>query len=405
MLDKACAAIASADSELFEECLAGIERQLARKPPVGVVHRRAFLASCHAAIRQAWMRGWQPADVVRVVGRRLGAPHVRMVIDLIAAQHSEYATATVAESWEAQLTAVGATVWWSADSEYFTSFAERELIDPNLSYRYALEVLHSLRSLPRLEVLVPLPGSARRGSLAPNMVSGVPVDTRMRDKIRGLLSKAESTEYPEEAESLTVKAQELMARYSIDYVLLAASTGSPADPVGVRIGIDNPYEDPKATLLQRVADANGCQAAFAKPFGFSTVVGFARDVEAVEVLFTSLLVQATAAMIAAGSRTDAMGRSRTRSVRQSFLHPYSVRIGQRLRGAADMVGRDMNTETGGALVPVLAARDEAVRRAADTMIGGTVQRSFHVSNREGWILGTVAADRANVNVRRGLEAS
>ena len=61
------------------------------------------------------------------------------------------------------------------------------------------------------------------------------------------------------------------------------------------------------------------------------MVGFAGDVEAVELLFTSLLVQATAAMMRAGSRTGRNGRSRTRSFRQSFLHAYAVRIGQRLR--------------------------------------------------------------------------
>jgi hypothetical protein len=235
------------------------------------------------------------------------------------------------------------------------------------------------------------------------MVAGTPVDTRMRDKIRALLSKAESTEFPEEAESLTAKAQELMARYSIDYALLAAKAGSKDEPVGVRVGIDNPYEDPKATLLQRVTEANGCRAAFSKALGFSTVVGFARDVDAVEVMFTSLLVQATSTMISAGSRFDRHGRSRTRSFRQSFLHAYAMRIGQRLREATDAVGREMNAEAGGALVPVLAAKDEAVRRAAEAVFGDTELKAFTIGNREGWISGTVAADRANIDIRRSLD--
>lgn len=54
------------------------------------------------------------------------------------------------------------------------------------------------------------------------------------------------------------------------------------------------------------------------------------DLDAVELLFTSLLVQATTAMLAAGSRQDAHGRSRTRSFRQSFLAAYAQRIGERL---------------------------------------------------------------------------
>ena len=48
----------------------------------------------------------------------------------------------------------------------------------------------------------------------------------MLDKVRALLAKAESTEFPEEAGALTSRAQQLMARYSIDHALLAAQTGS-----------------------------------------------------------------------------------------------------------------------------------------------------------------------------------
>ena len=58
------------------------------------------------------------------------------------------------------------------------------------------------------------------------------------------------------------------------------------------------------------------------------------DLAAVEMLFTSLLVQATAAMVHAGPRRDARGRSRTRSFRHAFLNAYAARIGERLRDAA-----------------------------------------------------------------------
>jgi len=107
-----------------------------------------------------------------------------------------------------------------------------------------------------------VPGTARRGSLAPNQIGDASPDRRMLDKVRALLAKAESIEYAEEAESLSAKAEELMARHRIDYALLAADAGTRDAPVGVRVTIDNPYEDPKATLLERVAEANGCRAAF-----------------------------------------------------------------------------------------------------------------------------------------------
>jgi len=44
-------------------------------------------------------------------------------------------------------------------------------------------------------------------------------------EIASSLAKAESTEFAEEAEAFSARAQELMAKYSIDHVLLAAQSG------------------------------------------------------------------------------------------------------------------------------------------------------------------------------------
>ncbi|GAB3867537.1 hypothetical protein ACFPIJ_22955 [Dactylosporangium cerinum] len=71
-------------------------------------------------------RGWQPADLVRLVQRRYGARHGRVTIDVIAAQMRAYAPATVDERWEAQLGDLGATVWWERDDRYPATLAERE---------------------------------------------------------------------------------------------------------------------------------------------------------------------------------------------------------------------------------------------------------------------------------------
>ena len=62
-----------------------------------------------------------------------------------------------------------------------------------------------------------------------------------------------------------------------------------------------------------VAAANRCRAVWHRSLGLCTVLGFPGDLDAVELLVTSLLVQATTAMVQAGSRRDVYGRSRTRS--------------------------------------------------------------------------------------------
>ncbi|MFA1544491.1 DUF2786 domain-containing protein [Actinomadura monticuli] len=227
------------------------------------------------------------------------------------------------------------------------------------------------------------------------------VDQRVLGKVRALLAKAESTEFPEEAEALSARAQELMARHSIDQALLAAETDDMGGPAGRRIPVDKPYDAPKAVLLTVVADANRCRAVWHRDLGFCTVVGFPADLGGVEVLFTSLLVQATSAMVYAGPRRDARGRSRTRSFRHAFLNAYAARIGERLRGAADEAADRAAADAGGKdLLPVLAARDQAVEEVVGTMFPNLAKgRAGSVSNHEGWVAGRTAADLASLNGR------
>jgi hypothetical protein len=138
-----------------------------------------------------------------------------------------------------------------------------------------------------------------------------------------------------------------------------------------------------------------------KPLGLSSVVGFPSDLNAVELLFTSLLVQATTAMLAAGSRQDAHGRSRTRSFRQSFLAAYAQRSGERLTEATGNAERQAAADSpGGNLLPVLAARSRVVDEAFEAMFPGSTKFSAgSVSNREGWFAGRAAADLATLQSR------
>ena len=62
-----------------------------------------------------------------------------------------------------------------------------------------------------------------------------------------------------------------MARHSIDYALLTVESGTAGEPVGRRIGVDNPYEAPKVLLLDAVASANRCRAIWSSGFGVPVV--------------------------------------------------------------------------------------------------------------------------------------
>ncbi|MBE1530881.1 hypothetical protein [Actinomadura algeriensis] len=114
----------------------------------------------------------------------------------------------------------------------------------------------------------------------------------------------------------------------------------------MRLAIDAPYVNSKALLLQVVSGANRCRAVWFKGAGFPTVVRVPTDLRAVDVLFSSLVVQATTAMVREGTRRYSGGGSRTRSLRQAFLSSYTDRIGERLRGATNAAVQRAATETG-----------------------------------------------------------
>ncbi|MFH0521064.1 DUF2786 domain-containing protein [Streptomyces sp. M41] len=320
----------------------------------------------------AWRRGWQPADVVRLVRRDLDDVHVRLLAALIREQQPH--DRPRGRRWNAQLDDLPAQD--APRTDRFT---------------HATAVLELYRLLLRLPALEPLDDPAE----PPTRHSGP--ESRMLTRIRALLAKAEATGFPQEAEALTAKAQELMARHSIDEALLAARDHIRKDAPGAcRIGVEPPYEQAKAVLLDAVATANHCRAVWNEPFGFSTVVGFEADLEVVELLYTSLLVQAQTAMAKAEAAQRAGGRRRTKTFRQSFLAAYAHRVGTHLATAARTpVTRD--------LLPVLASREVAVTDRVDRMFPETTTTRLRgVSDEAGWVEGSEAADRAQVNPRRPL---
>ncbi|MEU3286637.1 DUF2786 domain-containing protein [Streptomyces longwoodensis] len=334
-----------------------------------------------------WGRGWQPADVVRVVRRELGDASVGLLAELIRAQAPR--DRVRGRRWRDQLAQL---------DEVLADAPPR----PD-RFSHATAVLELYRLLLRLPALEPLQDAPPRGPGRTNASGGSGSSGssgssggRMLARIRALLAKAEATGFPDEAEALSAKAQELMAKHSVDEALLDAAAPAPDAPGACRIGVEPPYEQAKAVLLDAVASANHCRAVWNEPFCFSTVVGFEADLEVVELLHTSLLVQAQSAMARAEAAQRAGGRKRTKTFRQSFLAAYAHRVGTRLAEAA---GSQVTDD----LLPVLASREVAVTAAADRLFPDTVSTRLRgVSDEAGWTEGARAADRAQMRSRPRL---
>jgi len=230
------------------------------------------------------------------------------------------------------------------------------------------------------------------------------LDAKTLERVRALLAKAESTAFPGEAEAFTVKAQELMARYGIDAAMMASAARQASSPTQRRLRLDPPYTSAKSLLLAVVADANRCASVWSKATNEAIVFGFDVDLDVVELLFVSLHLQATSAMVAAGQQTDQVGRSRTKSFRHAFLTSFAQRIGERLREATEsaVAEAEAQAQPGHAVVPVLTERIEAVKGALKEAFPHTTKHSATASNHGGWHAGRAAADRANLHNRDEL---
>lgn len=308
--------------------------------------------------------GWQPAELYRVVAR-LGDP-VQGRITADAVREHLKGFADVDPRWRGQ----------AEDLPRGGRTPDRvTLLDSSLG------LLLSLRRLPPIQVLIPPPGTKPSGR------SPDGADSRVLDRVRALLAKAESTDFPAEAEAFSAKAQELIARHRIEEAL--TSERADVTPFARRIGVDHPYESEKASLLDAVARANSCRTVWSPELGFSTLFGFDADIDAVELLYTSLLVQANRAM---ARDEPAKGKARVKAFRRSFLIAYAVRIGERLE---QTTRREIEQHTD--LLPVLRNRDVQVRKAMDRAFPRTVRsRGSRVDSLEGWESGRAAADEAKL---------
>lgn len=158
--------------------------------------------------------------------------------------------------------------------------------------------------------------------------------TSLLDRVRKLLAKAEAEGVtPAEAEALTTKAAELMAKYGIDRALLAASRPETDQPASRMIDVPNPWSAVRAHLLAGVSAAMRCQCVLLPAKGGSRrihVFGYSSDLERVEILYTSLLVQMAHGLAAA--EVPVTARS-SRAWRRSWLLGFTSAVTARIRAA------------------------------------------------------------------------
>jgi hypothetical protein len=154
------------------------------------------------------------------------------------------------------------------------------------------------------------------------------------DKVRKLLTQAEDpAATPEEAQSFTMKAQQLMTKYSIDLAMVADTTRTD-EMTGRGWTVQAPYASQKVSLINAVSRANDCRAIYSdlgQGRKHIEVVGYATDVEWVEILSRSLDVQLATALAGAVRTKPAGVHGRTFSV--GFVQGFVSEVSRRLQEA------------------------------------------------------------------------
>lgn len=139
-------------------------------------------------------------------------------------------------------------------------WAAQNAVDRDTALTVVLRVLALLATLPALEPLLPLPGAWEQ-----TVTAAGEVDQKALSRVRALLAKTEGTEFPEEAEALSAKAQELMSGYSLHRAVAEHDRGQAPVAVARRIWVESPYAGAKALLVQAVASANRCRTGIVIP--------------------------------------------------------------------------------------------------------------------------------------------
>jgi len=348
--------------------------------------------------------GWQPADLVHVVKREWTLRASRLTVAYIADHARRFdAPKRAPHPWLSQLQDLGVldadrTTVIGGHGDLIAGWARTERQHPEEALTVAVQYLAQLRQLPRLPMALTPPaqwGATNRGVMpTPRSTEGI--DAKALKLIRALLAKAEATTFDAEAEAFTAKAQEMMTRHSIDAAVLASAAAGSRLAAGVesrRVHIDNPYAEEKASFLAAIADVNGVRSIWVPHAGLCTVMGFPVDLQLTDLLFTSLLVQATRAAAAATASNRQLS---TPSFRRAFLIAFAHRIAERLEAARSHVAAEAALEYGESLLPVLASREAAVEAAyTEAFPNATTMRSRSL-NAAGWHAGRRAADAADI---------
>lgn len=228
------------------------------------------------------------------------------------------------------------------------------------------------------------------------------------DKINKLMAKAESTEFPEEAEALLEKAQELMTTYGIEEAMLREAGKEVIEEITeLVLSYTGGMRKTLFALGHRLADHNGCRSFFRDNRHDSgprrvdvIVIGFPKDLERIEMLDTSLKLQCAVALkkFVKEHVDPTWHRGVKRNEKREFVLGYIAGVSAKLRQAQVRATEVATEKNGPGVALAIRSRKDQVDDWTDKKYTGLrpvrsrIQRGSHSAKE----VGVQAGERADI---------
>lgn len=231
-----------------------------------------------------------------------------------------------------------------------------------------------------------------------------PEDRALR-RVRALLDKAENSATTEpEREAAMATAMQLMADYGINEAMANARGQIREKVTSKNVQLGNPYSYDKNNLLSWLCHELNCTVIIhqvGNTYTGATVFGYESDVARLEMLYTSLLLQAMRQIRTVRPNWSYPTSAETRQYRQNWFHGFNVRVSLRVREneeqAARKFEREHADETRGTALVVADRKAQVVARMEEVFPPAKLSK-FRKRDRDGDGLteGARAGDRADI---------
>lgn len=234
-----------------------------------------------------------------------------------------------------------------------------------------------------------------------------PEQVKWAGKIAALLAKAESAT-PEEAETFTEKAMELMAKFNITQSLLdmrRAAAGQKSESiVKYNFRFTGTYHRALLYTFDGIAKALGLQASFHRYSNESVlnVYGFETDVEQAKLLMTSLQLQLTTALTAWWKTYDDKSWMRPMEKfksRRTFMFAFGEGVENRLYTARRNAVAEAESTTPGTSL-VLRDRKTQLEQYYGTLGVKSVKVQQTISDYDAYTEGYESGSNADTGQKR-----